>query len=164
MHPREVAVMLGRFIVAVVGAVIALVAVGCAATPDGTPEGSAATPGASATPTPSPSASTPDPPGGATSPPLTVRPELPTMKPPTGIPKTPSDPFPADLLVGIVTKGGSGPCYEMETNDGILYALYGGDGVTLSRGDTIRVKIKPLLVKIYCGPGRHVAIVNLEVV
>lgn len=86
------------------------------------------------------------------------------MTPPSEIPKTPTDLLPTDILVGTITRGGTGPCYTMETNDGVPYALYGGDGVSLSKGDTVRVTFEPLRLKIYCGEGQHVAIVKLEIV
>ena len=111
---------------------------------------------------PSPSASS----SGDTTPPAppSSGTDLPTLRPPTGPPKSPTDQLPTDLIVGTVTAGGRGPCYGMETNDGKQYALYGTDGVLLSRGDTVRVKVKPLQLMIYCGPGEHVAIVKLEIV
>lgn len=92
------------------------------------------------------------------------RPRVPTVAPESAPPKTPTDTLPTDVLVGTVTAGGDGPCYGMETNDGVRYALYGDDGTALKRGDTIRVTVEPLNIKIYCGPGQHVAILKLEIV
>jgi hypothetical protein len=88
----------------------------------------------------------------------------PPRRPPSGLPTEPTDNLPTDLVVGTVTAGGSGPCYGMTTDDGVQYALYGRDGVTLTEGDTIRVWIEPLMLQIFCGPGQHVAITKIEIV
>ena len=114
----------------------------------------------SASPAEGPSASSTGPASSST-PPLSRTPP-PTLTPPTEPPQTPTDPMPTEWVAGIVTRGGTGPCYGMETDDGKQYALYGTDGVALSRGDTIRVRIAPLRLKIYCGAGQHAQIVKLE--
>ncbi|WP_203785272.1 hypothetical protein [Paractinoplanes rishiriensis] len=61
-----------------------------------------------------------------------------------------------------MTAGGSGPCYRLTTDDGTQYALYSGDGITLVKGDRIKINTKPALVRISCGPGRFVEIVAVE--
>ena len=86
----------------------------------------------------------------------------PTARPPSPPPPTPTDIVPPEWLVGTVTKGGTGPCYGIRTDDGKLYALYGGSGVALDLGIKVRVRVEPLKLKIYCGPGQHVAILEIE--
>ena len=76
----------------------------------------------------------------------------------------PSDPEPVDVVVGRVVRGGSGPCYGVETDDGTLYAVYSTTAGELPTGTTVRIKTKPLLLKIYCGEGKHVAAVSVETV
>jgi hypothetical protein len=41
-------------------------------------------------------------------------------------------------------------------------ALYGGGGVALERGSKVRVRVEPLKLKIYCGPGQHVNILEIK--
>ncbi|MDQ7908377.1 hypothetical protein RB614_28005 [Phytohabitans sp. ZYX-F-186] len=87
----------------------------------------------------------------------------PTVRPPTAPPASPSDPRPPkNVLVGRVTRGGSGPCYGMETDDGKQYALYSDAGTSLEVGTTIRVEAAPLLLKIDCGPGEPRSAVRIE--
>jgi len=95
-------------------------------------------------------------------PPLSSTPP-PTLRPASKPPKTPSDQQP-DWIAGRVTRGGSGPCYGLETDDGTRYAMYSADGFTLDEGSVVRVRVAPLLLRIYCGPGQHVRIVELETV
>ena len=42
--------------------------------------------------------------------------------------------------------------------------MYSADGFTLDEGSVVRVRVAPLLLRIYCGPGQHVRIVELETV
>jgi len=79
-------------------------------------------------------------------------------------PRTATDQLPSDIVVGWVTQGGSGPCYRLVTDDGQPWALYGDQGLTVAAGETVIVKIKPLVLKINCGPGEHAHIVKMEVV
>ncbi|MFD0740883.1 hypothetical protein ACFQ1L_02070 [Phytohabitans flavus] len=86
-----------------------------------------------------------------------------TASPPTAPPQSPSDPRPPkDLLVGRVTRGGSGPCFGLETDEGKVYALYSTETLTLKVGETIRVKYAPLRLKIDCGPGEHVSAITID--
>jgi len=130
-----------------------IVLAGCAA-PRG--DASGAPPGTSA------------PPLTATAPPETTPPVpptgLPTMRPPSEPPRTATDQLPSDVVVGWVMNGGSGPCYRLVTDDGQPWALYSDEGMTVPAGATVIVKIKPLLVKINCGPGEHAHIVKMEIV
>lgn len=77
-------------------------------------------------------------------------------------PVTASDQLPADVVVGTVLAASSGPCYLMETDDGIAYALYGSGGA-VARGQRIRVKVVPLVLAVTCGTGIHMRIVTLDV-
>ncbi|GAA4596223.1 hypothetical protein BJY16_001939 [Actinoplanes octamycinicus] len=73
------------------------------------------------------------------------------MKPP----KQPTDTLPQNgWVTGMVTKGGTGPCYGLTTDEGTVYALYNTDGVKLQDGARVSVKLEPSLLKIYCGPGQ----------
>jgi hypothetical protein len=129
-------------------------------------EGGSGMPGVEDTPTPSaatPSVPPPSaPPSSAsTRPPLssTVLPTRGPAKPP----KTPSDLVPHDVIVGRVTRGGTGPCYGLVTDDDVEYAMYSAAGPTLREGSTVRVRFEPLLLKINCGPGRHISAVEVAV-
>jgi hypothetical protein len=46
--------------------------------------------------------------------------------------------------------------------DGAQYAVYGDQGWTLRRGERVRVRVEPLRLKIYCGPGTHVSMLELR--
>ncbi|GAB2929212.1 hypothetical protein GCM10027280_15890 [Micromonospora polyrhachis] len=130
---------------------LALLMSGCATTEPaddaaGQPSSPTATTSAATTPT-----STPTP---------TVRPSSAPAIPP----KKPTDEQATDRIAGRVTRGGSGPCYGVVTDDGKEYALYGSDTGTLQVDTFVRVTIAPLLLRINCGPGTHASIVELSVV
>jgi hypothetical protein len=101
-------------------------------------------------------------PADSTAPPLSSK-VPPTMKPPKP-PKTPSDLVPHDLVVGRVTRGGTGPCYGLVTDEGTEYALHSTAGITLKAGTWVRVRYAPLKIRIYCGPGRHVRMLEATVI
>jgi|RhiMetdeSRZDD1v2_1073273.scaffolds.fasta_scaffold999341_2 hypothetical protein len=122
--------------------------------PTPTPGGSSASPDAA-------TSATPPAPTGATTDMNTLPPSLPQPGKP---PRTPTDPMPSDILVGRVTKGGSGPCYAMETDEGVTYALFWGQGVTLSVGDSVVVRYEQMRALVDCGPGTPVSVVKLEIV
>lgn len=112
------------------------------------PSGQAASPGA-ASPGPSTVA-----PADGTRPPLSsTRP--PSMKP-AKPPKKPTDLVPTDLIVGRVTRGGSGPCYGVVDQDGIEYAVYSTAGLSLGEGATVRIRFQQLKRTIDCGAGRRI--------
>ena len=99
-------------------------------------------------------------PAAASSPP--TRP-IPTVSRPTGPPKNPTDQLkPTGWVVGTVTSGGSGPCYGLTTDEGTQYALYSTAGISLVKGARVRVRIKPAVVRIYCGPGKLVEMTAAE--
>jgi hypothetical protein len=75
---------------------------------------------------------------------------------------TASDQMPTNVLVGTVTVASSGPCYLIETDDGVAYALYGSGG-TVRLGQRVRVEVKPLTQAVTCSPGIRLHIVALKV-
>jgi hypothetical protein len=82
-----------------------------------------------------------------------------TAKPPNG----PSDQIkPSKFIIGTVTAGGSGPCYGLETDEGVQFALHSTSGLELTRGSRVRVQTEPARAKIYCGPGRPLELVTAE--
>ena len=89
--------------------------------------------------------------------------ELPTMSRPAKPPKTPTDLVPHDIVAGRVIRGGSGPCYQLLTDDDTQYALHSTAGITLTEGTYVRIRFAPLKIKVYCGPGRHVALLEATV-
>ncbi|MFV2088784.1 hypothetical protein [Micromonospora sp. LOL_021] len=127
--------------------------------PDASQSGSdsPATPTPTATPT---ATATPAP----TETPGLSRTELPTLPRPGTPPKTPSDLITGDWLVGTVTRGGTGPCYGLVTDDGTEHALYGDDGTALTLHTRIRAKVAPLRIRIHCGPGQHWQLIRAEVI
>jgi hypothetical protein len=83
---------------------------------------------------------------------------------PSQPPTTPSDPSPRDLIAGRVVRGGSGPCYGVETDDGTLYAVHSGTHEDLAVGTTVRVKISATPSGVDCGAGRPVDASWIEIV
>ncbi len=73
---------------------------------------------------------------------------------PAGIPKTPTDIIRSPgWTEGTITRGGSGPCYGLVTFDGVAYAMYSAEGLTLAKGDHIRAELTPAKLRIDCGAG-----------
>ena len=87
--------------------------------------------------------------------------DLPTMRPPMKPPKKPTDLVPHDIVVGRVTRGGTGPCYGLITEDDQEYALYSTAGVTLTEGTYVRVKFTSMTAAVDCGPGRQVTVLTV---
>jgi hypothetical protein len=116
-------------------------------------------------PSPRPSASPSElpvaPESGAT-PPLSST-DLPTMRPPAKPPKTPTDLVPHDVVAGRVTRGGSGPCYGLITDDDTEYALHSTAGIRLVEGTYVRIRFASLTSSASCGPGRQVALLEATV-
>jgi hypothetical protein len=137
----------------VAGVLLASALAGCTST-----EGTETMPGQEPVPT---SANGPPESPGA-SPPLSST-ELPTMSRPAKPPKTPTDLVPHDIVAGRVIRGGSGPCYQLLTDDDTQYALHSTAGITLTEGTYVRIRFAPLKIKVYCGPGRHVALLEATV-
>jgi hypothetical protein len=95
-----------------------------------------------------------------TPPPLSST-DLPTMKPPTKGPSTPSDLLPNGVVAGRITRGGSGPCYGLITEDGIGYAVYSTAGLDVPEGTYVRVKWEPLTLTVDCGAGRPIRAIEM---
>ena len=64
--------------------------------------------------------------------------------------------------MGTVTRGGSGPCFGLVTDDGTEYALYHPDGITLAQGARVRVRLGPASQGTDCGPGRPMQLRSAE--
>ncbi|BCJ52857.1 hypothetical protein Asp14428_43320 [Actinoplanes sp. NBRC 14428] len=87
----------------------------------------------------------------------------PGAKRPSGIPKTPTDVIPSPGWIdGLITRGGTGPCYGFADWDGKPYAVYSTAGTTLKKGDRVRVRVTPNKLRIDCGEGTQVALEALE--
>jgi len=88
---------------------------------------------------------------------------VPTGTRPTAPPKNPSDQIKkTDIVVGMVTKGGSGPCYGVATDDGTQYALHSSAGHQLPKGKYVKVRTAPSALRIYCGPGTLLELISVE--
>jgi hypothetical protein len=96
-----------------------------------------------------------------TRPPLSST-RLPT-RPPAKPPKTPTDLVPTDLVIGRVTRGGSGPCYGVVDDDAVEYAVFSTAGVTLAEGATVRIRFDALKRAIDCGAGRRIHASKIDV-
>lgn len=83
---------------------------------------------------------------------------------PAEAPSTPSDLQPVDLVAGLVVRGGAGPCYGVEDDDGRLYAVYSPSAGTLARGTPVLVKTAPPPADMDCGEGVPVTGVRVDVV
>ncbi|WIM96796.1 hypothetical protein ACTOB_000263 [Actinoplanes oblitus] len=125
-------------------------AASAASTAPSSPESGPATSGASARPS-SPSAGTSGPAA------------LPTLTRPVKPPKNPTDTVPnTGWVLGVVTRGGSGPCYGFTADNGTQFALHSTDGITLTTGGRVKVKLTTTMLKIYCGPGQLMAMTAAE--
>jgi hypothetical protein len=88
----------------------------------------------------------------------------PTLKPPSGPPKSPTDPRPRDVVVGRVVSDSSGPCYSVETDDGKLYAVHSTTTGELAAGTTVRITTGPAPAGVDCGKGAPVSGRRIDVV
>lgn len=81
----------------------------------------------------------------------------------SGPPRNPTDAIKkTDIVVGVVTRGGSGPCFGVRTDDGAEYALWSSKPLTLTRGHYVRLRTEPSKLRIDCGPGEFRAITAVE--
>ena len=88
---------------------------------------------------------------------------LPTMTRPAGPPKEPTDNAPNDgWVTGMVTRGGSGPCYGLADDEGNRYALYSTTGIKLAKGERVKVLLETTMLRIYCGPGDLMAMTEAK--
>ncbi|MFG1673887.1 hypothetical protein [Micromonospora sp. NPDC049282] len=123
----------------------------------GGPTGSAA-PAPEQTP---PTATAPTPAASSGRPPLSAT-DLPTLRPPTGPPRHPTDQLKPNVLAGRISHGGGGPCYTLVTDDGQEHALYGRDKGAWPTGAWVRVTVGPAPEGVECGPGRLVGLLRIE--
>ncbi|GAA2618394.1 hypothetical protein [Paractinoplanes durhamensis] len=150
--------MNGKLVVAAM-ATVALGGCGAQATPTSLPSSTTpATSSAASSAAPSLAAPTASSPAAARSSTSTAIPVSPLT---SGPPKGPTDQIKAtDWVVGTVTGDSSGPCYGLETDDGKVYALHATGGAKLAKGARIRIKTAPAKVKMYCGPGTFLEMVE----
>jgi hypothetical protein len=135
-----------------------MLATGCGATPTAGPT---APPGSAVPSGPAATAGTATPTGPATS--NGTPTGLPTITAPAGPPKEPTDKLPnTGWVSGVITRGGTGPCYGFTAEDGGRYALYNTDGIDLAASSRVKVKLETTLIKIYCGPGKLMAMTAAE--
>ncbi|MEV6305123.1 hypothetical protein AB0M02_37320 [Actinoplanes sp. NPDC051861] len=88
---------------------------------------------------------------------------LPTLTKPTKPPREPTDNLPSTgWVAGMVTRGGKGPCYGLVADDGTQYALYSTAGTELTKGDRVKVNLETTLLRIYCGPGKLMSMVEAQ--
>jgi hypothetical protein len=118
-----------------------------------------------ATPTPTQAGSSSPPATTAAQPPVDQAPPSPqpAITEKTGPPRDPTDSIKkTNLVVGVVTRGGSGPCFGVRTDDGTDYALYSVNPLTLTHGTYVKVRTRTAKVRIDCGPGKFLEITALE--
>jgi hypothetical protein len=155
--------LFGTLLVVATGAILA----GCADDPPSTqpqadPYPSMSSPATTTPATTEPARSSPTQ-ESATSPSAKTPAALPTLARPTAPPRGPTDQIKkTNLVVGTVTRGGSGPCYGLATDDGTAYALHATTAHQLVKGTRVRVQTKPSLLRIDCGTGKLVEIVTVE--
>ncbi|WP_216592728.1 hypothetical protein [Verrucosispora sioxanthis] len=68
----------------------------------------------------------------------------------------------ANVLAGRLSRGGSGPCYTLVTDDGREYAMHGTDKGTFATGAWVRVTTAPAADGVDCGPGIPVSILKMS--
>ncbi|MBQ0902643.1 hypothetical protein KBX63_11600 [Micromonospora sp. U21] len=110
-------------------------------------------------PTPAAPAS-PAPPSGRTATPPMSRTVPPTLGAPPKPPKPtePTDRRSTDLIAGHVTRGGSGPCYGLVSEEGVEYAVHGTGAGNLTEGSFVTLRISARSSEVDCGPGIRVRI------
>ena len=67
-----------------------------------------------------------------------------------------------DVITGMVTKCGSGPCYGITTDDGTQYALHSTAKFQLPKGKYAKVRAVPSDLRIYCGPGKLLDLIHVD--
>jgi len=65
-------------------------------------------------------------------------------------------------IVGVVTRGGTGPCYGFQAEDGETLALHSTEGIELEQGATVWIKAVPAQHRISCGEGRQMSLRAVE--
>jgi hypothetical protein len=88
---------------------------------------------------------------------------VPAWGPATKPAKDPTDRIKkTDTVAGMVTKGGSGPCYGIMTDDGTQYALHSTAKLQLPKGKYVKVRAVPSASRIYCGPGKLLDLIQVD--
>lgn len=88
--------------------------------------------------------------------------EPPLIGTPTAPPSHPTELRKANVLAGRLSRGGSGPCYTLVTDDGREYALHGRDKGTFATGTWVRVTTAAATTEVDCdGPGIPVDIIKI---
>ncbi|WP_146605848.1 hypothetical protein [Micromonospora craterilacus] len=107
--------------------------------------------------------------GGSTAQPpadRTGRPLSPSTPPligtPTAPPSQPTELRKTNVLAGRLSRGGSGPCYTLVTDDGREYALHGTGLGTFVTGTWVRVTTGPPVAGVDCGPGIPASILKIS--
>ncbi|WP_204001869.1 DUF5818 domain-containing protein [Micromonospora lutea] len=88
--------------------------------------------------------------------------EPPLIGTPTAPPSHPTELRKANVLAGRLSRGGSGPCYTLVTDDGREYALHGTGKGTFATGTWVRVTTAPATAEVDCGPGVPVSILKMS--
>ncbi|MGI5525063.1 hypothetical protein ACQEUX_29575 [Micromonospora sp. CA-259024] len=161
MHPRT------RTVLTSAGLALTLALAGCADTSNGDTVSAEQDPSTTPADEASPSATPPTATPAASSPdgrPARSRTPLPTIGPPTGPPRDPTDLRKKNLLAGRINRGGDGPCYGLITDDGRQYALHGPGMGNFGVGTVVRVTVGPADPAIDCGPGTAASIVKISTV
>jgi hypothetical protein len=96
--------------------------------------------------------------------PATTTQSEPNLPVPSGAPSVPTDPSPLNLVAGRISQVSSGPCYTVVNDDGIAFALVGGNGPTLAAGTWVRVTFGPAPAGTPSCPGKPVTIVKIEII
>jgi hypothetical protein len=65
-------------------------------------------------------------------------------------------------VLGTVTRGGDGPCYGLQADDGRLLALRGAGAGTLNVGDRIRARVMVPLSEEDCGEGVPMTLLEIK--
>ncbi|GAB2613511.1 hypothetical protein Aab01nite_69740 [Paractinoplanes abujensis] len=57
-------------------------------------------------------------------------------------------------ITATVTKGGSGPCYGLTSEDGVAWSVYSKKPVPIAKGDRVQARITPGKTPVDCGSGK----------
>ena len=63
-----------------------------------------------------------------------------------------------------MVRGGAGPCYGVETDDGKLYAVHSPSAGEMEVGTTVLLKLRPAVADVDCGPGEPISASRIDVV
>ncbi len=74
----------------------------------------------------------------------------------------PSDELTGLWVIGTVTRGGTGPCYGLATDDGRELALYANGAGSLIEGDRIRARVIVPVQPADCGSGEAMNLLEIK--